>query len=158
EFRETSASWSNTNTPTFGSALSYLPEGAWNDTASGNVLSAGGGGRSIYFSKPAWQASPGVPNDAARDVPGVSFNASGNHDGYLVCSGGRCVNGFRSSAGALFVVGGTSVSAPTFAGIIALINQKTNSTQGNVNPTLYSLAVNSPSAFHDITAGDNQVP
>jgi subtilase family serine protease len=158
EFRETSASWNSTNTATFGSALSYLPEGAWNDTVSGNALSAGGGGRSTYFSKPAWQSSPGVPNDSARDVPDVSFNASGNHDGYLLCSGGNCVSGFRSSAGALFIVGGTSVSAPAFAGIISLVNQKTNSSQGNVNPILYSLAVNSPSAFHDITAGDNRVP
>jgi subtilase family serine protease len=158
EFREASTSWNSTNTATFGSALSYLPEGAWNDTVSGSALSAGGGGRSIYFPKPGWQSSPGVPNDSARDVPDVSFNASGNHDGYLVCSGGSCVNGFRSSAGALFVVGGTSVSAPTFAGIISLINQKTNSSQGNVNPILYSLAVNSPAAFHDITAGDNRVP
>ena len=44
-----------------------IPEVAWNDTASG-VLSAGGGGRSIYFSKPGWQTGNGVPNDNARDV------------------------------------------------------------------------------------------
>jgi hypothetical protein len=30
--------------------------------------------------------------------------------------------------------------------------------QGNVNPTLYSLGVSSPSIYHDIVAGDNIVP
>ena len=58
------------------------------------------------------------------------------------------------------MVGGTSVGAPAFAGIVALLNQKTGSNGlGNVNPTLYSLAASTPGAFHDITApGDNNVP
>jgi hypothetical protein len=30
--------------------------------------------------------------------------------------------------------------------------------QGNINPTLYSLATSTSSAFHDITSGDNIVP
>lgn len=158
EFHDAAGSWSNANTVNFGSALSYIPEGSWNDTVATGSLAAGGGGRSTYFSKPTWQSAPGVPNDLARDVPDLALNASSSHDGYLICSGGTCVNGFRSSAGGLMVVGGTSVSAPTFAGIIALINQKTNSLQGNINPILYSMAVTSPGAFHDITAGDNQVP
>jgi hypothetical protein len=41
---------------------------------------------------------------------------------------------------------------------VALINQKTNASQGNVNPVLYNLAVTAPAAFHDITFGGNQVP
>jgi subtilase family serine protease len=159
EFREVStASWSSTNTSSSGSALSYIPEGAWNDTSTGGGLASGGGGRSIYFSKPSWQSFSGVPNDAARDVPDVSLNASPDHDGYLMCSAGSCTNGFRSANGSLFVAGGTSAAAPTFAAIVALINQKTNTPQGNINPLLYSLAASAPSAFHDITAGSNQVP
>jgi hypothetical protein len=39
-------------------------------------------------------------------------------------------------------VGGTSAAAPTFAGIIALVNQKTGQRQGNANFVLYSLARN----------------
>ena len=54
---------------------------------------------------------------------------------------------------------GTSFGAPTFAGILALINQKTGSAgQGNINYILYPLAAISPTAFHDITTGDNTSP
>src|SRR5947199_6405943 len=159
EFRETNnSSWAEANDPSYGSALSYIPEIAWNDTAAAGVLSAGGGGRSIYFSKPAWQAAPGVPNDNTRDVPDISLSASGGHDGYLMCSLGRCVNGFRSSSGALTVVGGTSAGAPAFAGIVAIINQVSRSSQGNINPKLYSLTTSASAVFHDITSGGNQVP
>src|SRR5262249_28628676 len=46
-----------------------------------------------------------------------------------------------------------------FAGILAIINQATQSIgQGNANQVLYNLAVSTPSAFHDITTGDNKVP
>ncbi|HEY2384569.1 MAG TPA: S53 family peptidase [Terriglobia bacterium] len=158
EFREAGTSWSSTNTAASGSVLSYLPEGAWNDTSTERTLAAGGGGASIYFSKPAWQSASGVPNDAARDVPDLSLNASPDHDGYLMCSGGSCVSGFRSSSGNLYVAGGTSAAAPAFAAMVALINQKTSSAQGNVNPTLYSLFASAPAAFHDVTVGGNQVP
>ena len=50
------------------------------------------------------------------------------------------------------------MSAPSFAAIVALINQKTGTSQGNVNPMLYSLAASAPTAFHDITVGNNIVP
>jgi hypothetical protein len=58
------------------------------------------------------------------------------------------------------VIGGTSAAAPTFAGMVALINQQMNTPkgQGNINPTLYSMAQTSPAAFHDITVGNNMVP
>ncbi len=73
------------------SARSYIPEGAWNDTnvvinGSSIGLTAGGGGASSVIAKPAWRAGTGVPNDAARDVPDVSFSASPLQDPYLICS------------------------------------------------------------------------
>lgn len=157
EFRDVAASWSSTNDASNGSALAGIPEVAWNDTTSVS-RGAGGGGRSIYFSKPLWQTGNGVPNDSARDVPDISLNASPVHDGYLICSSGSCLNGFRSAAGGLIVVGGTSVGAPAFAGIVALINQEVGSPQGNINSVLYRLASTAPSAFRDITSGGNQVP
>ena len=157
EFHDTAASWSITNNGSNGSALSYIPEVAWNDTSRGG-LAAGGGGRSSYFPKPSWQRGSGVPNDASRDVPDISLSASAGHDGYLICSAGSCVNGYRSSSGGLTVVGGTSIGAPSFAGIVALINQKAGSPQGNVNSILYALAAAAPAAFHDITSGGNQTP
>ncbi len=62
-----------------------------------------------------------MPNDGKRDVPDISFNASFDHDGYLVCSQGSCVNGYRMANDNLFVVGGTSAGSPVFAGIVALL-------------------------------------
>ena len=74
--------------------------------------------------------------------------------------------GIASSAKAWsFIDSGTSAAAPSFAGILALVNQyqelngvQTQSGQGNINPNLYSLAQNTTGVFHDITAGDNIVP
>ena len=66
--------------------LMYIPEGAWNDTNAQFGLTAGGGGASSVIAKPAWQAGTGVPNDAARDVPDISFSASPVQDPYLICS------------------------------------------------------------------------
>jgi pseudomonalisin len=158
--------WSATNNGNNGSVLQYIPESGWNDTTAVNVLSASGGGASTLFSKPSWQTGTGVPSDGKRDVPDVALAADPNHDGYLLCatdSGASppvppCSNGFRDSSGNLNVAGGTSFGAPTFSGIIAILNQKTGSKQGNVNPTLYALAASTASAFHDITSGSNIVP
>lgn len=146
------------------SALSYIPETVWNDTSSpqntSHQILAGGGGVSMIFPKPVWQAGTGVPQDGFRDVPDLSLNASSLHDPYVVCIVGSCANGYRDADQTITVVGGTSMAAPTFAGIVALINQqmKTPGGQGNVNPTLYSMAQTSPAAFHDIVTGDNIVP
>lgn len=154
--------WNSTNTAGGGSAISYIPEIGWNDTAveiaSGGSITGTGGGKSTLFTKPVWQTGTGVPSDNARDVPDIAFNASVTHDGFLICSQGSCTNGFRDSNTNLNVVGGTSAGVPVFAGIVALINQQTSGTQGNLNPKLYSIAASSPSAFHDITSGDNKAP
>ncbi len=159
EFNEgTGTYWSTSNNRSGGSALSYIPEMAWNDTTAGGDLAATGGGVSTLFAKPSWQQGTGVPADGKRDVPDVSLDSSADHEGFLYCTAGWCTNGFRNASSDLDIVGGTSVSTPSFAGIVALINQKTNGTQGNINSTLYSLASISTDAFHDITAGNNNVP
>ena len=111
---------------TSATALSYIPEMVWNDTATDGVLSAGGGGVSTLFTKPTWQTGTGVPNDGQRDVPDISLSSSADHDGYLICSQGSCACGFRNSCtvnstlGTFDPTGGTSVSAPSFAAIVAL--------------------------------------
>jgi subtilase family serine protease len=143
----------------------YIPEISWNDTPASLALvppgglDGTGGGASAMFIKPVWQTGPGVPNDGKRDVPDIALNASNFHDPYLICSGGSCTNGFRDSSGSLNGVGGTSVGAPSFAGILAIINQATQAStgQGNANPSLYGLAVSTPSAFHDIPAGSSNI-
>jgi subtilase family serine protease len=145
--------WSATNNTNNGSALQYIPETTWNDTTLINKLDATGGGASAIFSKPNWQTGTGVPNDGARDVPDIALAASNEHDPYVVCTGGG-----STCNDSLF--GGTSFGAPTFAGIVAILGQKVGASggQGNVNPTLYSVAASTPSAFHDITTGNNIVP
>ncbi len=164
-------------TDVVSSALSYIPETAWNETntsisGTSTGLAAGGGGSSAFILKPVWQAGTGVPNDGARDVPDISISASFLNDAYLVCSENfnsttnmfspTCPNppSFRNTDGSLAAFGGTSLGPPTMAGIIALINQETNHSggSGNINPTLYALAAQVPAAFHDVTTGNNQVP
>jgi Pro-kumamolisin, activation domain/Putative Ig domain len=155
------------DTDVISSALSYIPEIVWNDSSSQNGLDATGGGASSVYGKPTWQTGTGVPADGARDVPDISLAASNTHDPYLVCSWlsgtttSSCQNGFRNSATDVNfnAYGGTSFGAPTFAGILALINQQTGSTgQGNINYILYPLAVIASSVFHDIATGNNNSP
>jgi subtilase family serine protease len=150
-------------------AISYIPEQGWNDTKQSLAenppggLAAGGGGASTIFGKPSWQAGSGMPSDGKRDVPDISLNAGVFHDPYLICSSDisstSCSNGFRDGSKNLSAVGGTSAGAPTFAAIIALLNQATSSNGlGNVNPMLYSIAAGTGGAFHDISSGNNSVP
>jgi uncharacterized protein (TIGR03437 family) len=149
--------WATTNSPNLGSALSYIPETAWNESSTScpptGCLAASGGGASVLFSKPSWQTGPGVPNDNARDVPDVALTAA-LHDGYFGVTGGVNV-----------VYTGTSAPTPSFAGIVALLNQYLVSTgaqaqpgSGNINPALYRLAQSTTNVFHDITTGNNIVP
>jgi len=164
--------WSSTNASNGSSVLSYIPEQPWNETTASTGLTAGGaagGGASAFFSKPAWQVGTGVPSDSSRDTPDISLNAAAMHDGYLVCSQNSaegespCSNNFLTSTGTVNVFGGTSFVAPTFAGILALVEQKLGGTPnagiGNVGPTLYGF-LNGPtytSVFHDIVTGNNSV-
>jgi hypothetical protein len=171
--------WSGTNGTTGGSALSYIPEVAWNDASQG-AFGGGGGGTSNYFSKPAWQV--GTPADGARDLPDLSLNATDNptHDSFLYCvnvaAGYSCGSGFRVSASnnSLAAAGGTSFDSQIFGGMLALVEQKLGSRLGNINPTIYALGnskyyapgyntltapavTNVPIAFNDVTGGGNQM-
>jgi subtilase family serine protease len=143
--------WSPSNASgTQASALSYIPEVAWNESGPGSGLWSSGGGASLIYAKPSWQAGTGVPADGKRDVPDVSLTAAG-HDGYLIYQ-----------EGSLYVVGGTSAASPSFAGIMSLVGQHAAARLGNANVALYSLATRQgaggASIFHDITHGNNSVP
>jgi pseudomonalisin len=138
-----------------GSARSYIPEIAWNESgtvAGGSGLWSGGGGASSAFPKPAWQAAPGVPGDGARDVPDVSL-AGAAHAAYIYLEEGQ-----------MLTIGGTSGGAPAFAGLMALLVQRVRERQGNVNPLFYQLGARQyggqggPKVFHDVTRGNNTVP
>jgi subtilase family serine protease len=105
------------------------------------------------YVKPSWQSATGVPNDHLRDLPDVSLFASNGFLGsfYVICqqdqTGGVCdLNNFLG-------YGGTSVASPAFAGIMALVNQKTGSPQGVPGFALYKLVSKQANAFHDVPSG-----
>jgi len=129
------------------------------------------------YAKPTWQAGvQGIPADAARDIPDLSFFAS---DGFLgsallmcVSGGGNACTYSATSEPTAQEVGGTSVSSPAMAGVMALINQKSGASQGNPNTVLYELAAKetyagctaetakttSSCVFNDIDTGTNAMP
>ena len=148
--------WSETTDPNTGqSVLGYIPEIVWNESSNDpNYVSlyAGSGGVSSIYKKPSWQNATGVPNDGMRDIPDISFSAA-IHDGYLICLFSSCSYGDY-----FYTAGGTSVSSPAAAGMMALINQKMGGApQGVANYVFYKLA-NVPGVYHDTVNGDNKVP
>jgi hypothetical protein len=175
QYQNWSTYWNSTNAPnTWQSAIGYIPETTWNDSCANGILAllsggstnaeancnnsafssmldstGGGGGQSTSWLKPVWQT--GTPKDNARDLPDVSLFAGNGfvNSYYFFCQSDGYALGMCNDQG----VGGTSVSSPQFAGIMALINQKTGSPQGNPGLTLYKLAAQQPTAFHDIPAG-----
>ena len=165
----------------------YIPETSWNDSCTnalwitlgqyGSTTEAvcnsnlddlapggGSGGASVVWTKPTWQTGAGVPNDTARDMPDVSLFASNGFLGsfYLICQSDASPSGscdVTNPDSDLQGYGGTSVASPAFAGIMALVNQKTGSPQGIANLVLYNLISKEPTAFHDIPAGStNAMP
>jgi len=148
--------WS-TSTTSFVTALGYIPEAVWNESsaASGNIsLWAGSGGASSIYAKPPWQAGAGVPADQHRDLPDVALTAAG-HDGYVICENNSCAN--NGGGFSFYVASGTSAASPSWAGIMALVDQTQGGPVGLANPVLYRLAT-SAGVFHDVTAGNNDVP
>jgi large repetitive protein len=184
--------WSSTNSADYASAMGYIPEQTWNESCdpsqpasgtncvlgNGNFsLLASGGGASIVYSKPSWQAGPGVPSDSARDLPDVSLAAAAGHDEAVYCTslqGTPCQINAQQDVVGLTLVGGTSLSTPSMAGILALVEQKNGAMQGQINYILYRLAQSGGNScnsatqtnpasttscvFYDITAGNNEVP
>jgi len=132
-----------------GDDVGFVPEQVWNEPGGG----ASGGGASKIFTKPAFQESNLTPNDGRRDVPDVAMIAgspavylgnddrTGGHHAFLDCCWG-----------------GTSLGAPMFAGIAALINQNQGGRIGNADWGLYQLGPNqnnSTVGLRDVTSGDN---
>ncbi|HEY6446183.1 MAG TPA: Ig-like domain repeat protein [Acidobacteriaceae bacterium] len=163
------------------SVLKYIPEEPWNNSTLLNTdiasnytysqdmnIEAGGGGVSSVYSLPSWQST--VTSGSGRNLPDVSFLAGNGFYGAVWgictdlevdssgnpvpdCTAGATLNNFNLTG-----VGGTSASAPAFAGMLALVEQKTESRLGQVDYALYDLAHTSySSVFHDVTTGDNSV-
>jgi subtilase family serine protease len=163
--------WSGSNDGSLGSALGYIPEGAWNDgyctTSQGTTqcyTSASGGGFTTSVPTPAFQTGNGVPGTQGRYTPDVSFVAGGN-DYYFICyaalppsyGDGSCT--VQGKSFGFSAAGGTSASAPGMAGVAALLNAKKGSAAGSLNPELYRLAASNSSnqVFHDATVATSAV-
>ena len=142
-----------------------LPEIVWDEPSRGIAT---GGGFSHVFGRPDYQATlpaGSTPITTARGVPDVGLQASprtgalvymtlpGAGNGGLLCSGSPCSTGW-------YDVGGTSASAPQWAGLIAIADQLNGGALGLVNPALYKIGADSgkyATDFYDITSGNNQV-
>jgi subtilase family serine protease len=132
----------------------YRGEIAWGlpygDPGSG--FQASGGGFSHRFSRPAYQAGVAGIRATSRGVPDVSADASGHTGMALVISMGGGQFSVRNS-------GGTSATAPFWAGLITVADQYAGHDLGLVNPSLYRIAAGPlyHRAFHDVTKGINTV-
>jgi subtilase family serine protease len=121
---------------------SYISETAW---------SGSGGGISSFENEPVYQQ--GVQSTGKRTVPDVSFDANPS-------TGVAVYNSYNgTSADPWEQIGGTSVAAPCWAGLIAIANQGRVDAGGTTLdgasqtlPALYSL---SPGDYNDITSGSN---
>jgi subtilase family serine protease len=154
EFNEGSNSaeyWSSANSAGYGSALGYIPEEVWNESGSnsGTGLWASGGGASVVYPQPAWQA--GITGASAangmRAVPDVALSTA-DHDGYFIYENGS-----------FWIISGTSAASPSFAGMMALVVEKMGGAgQGSANAPLYLLANAERNPFHPTPSGNNSVP
>ena len=133
-------------TPTFdggGNDIGFVPESVWDDEspAGSGMGGAGGGGTSVFFAKPTYQAV-GTPADGKRDQPDISLIASANNPGVAIANDLTCDNAGCTGAGPVTYdqIGGTSLAAPLFAGLTKVIEQKKGARLGLINTRLYQMA------------------
>ncbi|HJT77825.1 MAG TPA: MBG domain-containing protein, partial [Gemmataceae bacterium] len=124
---------------------SYNTETAWGQYSSalGEYVGSGGGG-SLYEPEPAFQR--GVQSTGSRSTPDVSLVADPG-------TGAWVADTYNLPADAPFkVVGGTSLSAPAWAGLFALVNQGRAAAGA---PALNSVtATDAQQALYGLTADD----
>lgn len=124
-------------------------ESAWNGS---------GGGISTQFALPAYQSSFAAPY-TMRSLPDVAFNADPN-------SGEAAwehvdQDGSQSAKDPSWItLGGTSIAAPQWSGLLALVGEarasKGLATLGFLNPIIYGYTdAQRASTFNDVTTGSN---
>ncbi len=119
---------------------------------SETAWSGSGGGTSQYEPEPAYQE--GVQSTGMRTIPDVAWDADPNTGVAVYDSYDEAQDG-----GAWIQIGGTSVAAPSWSGLIAIANQgrvlagaTSLDGPGQTLPALYTVSSND---FHDITSGSN---
>lgn len=144
------------------STLSYSSETTWSEipanpvqntsTAAGAGYGASGGGISVFFTKPSWQTDGNalLASETMRCVPDVSAISVGTFRGGLIPA--EVILGGTDEG-----VEGTSLAAPVWAAMVAIVNQArasaSQSVVGLLNPVIYPLSASG--SFHDITTGNN---
>jgi subtilase family serine protease len=161
--------WGATNSQYYEDALGYIPETPWNSSCASSLLAinagyssgadfcaagpsggdvdgsvvGGGGGFSAHYAQPSYQ--PGTlglsANASKRAVPDISFFAANGTWGHnlIQCDSSSASTACTSSS-TFEEAGGTSFTAPQFAGVTALLVTVTGERQGTLNPALYALA------------------
>jgi subtilase family serine protease len=138
------------------------PDSVWNDTynvptqeviygdAGPNPL-AGGGGKSIIFSRPSYQNSVKSVVGNQRGVPDISMSGA--------CNGAAVM--YQSFPGGgppgFYIVCGTSEATPLFSGMMAVADQYAGHDLGVINPALYELSQAGAPGIVDVTSGNNTV-
>jgi subtilase family serine protease len=137
------------------------PDTVWNDTYSQSAQEfingnsgpnplAGGGGKSVLFSRPSYQNLVRNVVGDSRGVPDISMSAA--------CNGSVDVyESFAGQAAGWYPTCGTSEATPLFAGIVALAVQVAHHSLGLINPALYQMAALHLPGLVDITSGNNTV-
>ncbi len=137
-----------TDLTTVGAGGAWSSETAWSGSS--------GGYSTNNLGIPSWQVpvinSSNKGSTTLRNMPDVSAQADTDN---FYCANGSCQGG----------IGGTSLSAPTWGGYLALVNEQAalnatgsgNPTLGFLNPTIYTIGqgANYDNDFHDITSGSN---
>jgi hypothetical protein len=137
------------------------PDSVWNDGNntkldqeffgnSGPDAAASGGGLSVDFSRPRYQARVAGVVGRTRGVPDVSMSAA--------CNGAVDVyESFPGVGQGWYLSCGTSESTPLFAGIVALADQMAHRPLGLINPAMYKLSARQAPGISDVTTGNNTV-
>lgn len=141
----TQAEYESSDSSVIGVGGTTLVLAADGTVASETAWPSSGGGKSIFFTRPVWQTGVGVPTGNERLVPDVSLAADPNKGALLILHGQPVQ------------MGGTSWSAPVWAGFCALINEARANAKKPLlpflNPLLYPLM--GTACFRDIQTGSN---
>src|SRR6266487_1585021 len=139
-------------------AYSTLTNGAWTPAPPGTYSSGGGGGTSQLFTQPFYQAGK-VPASISeyygstpmRAVPDIAMDGDPN-TGFLVGETQVFPDGTYWDQ---YRIGGTSLSSPLLAGVVAVASQAHHHPLGFINPLYYRLL--GTSALHDTVAPTSPV-
>lgn len=126
-----------------GNDTALVAESVWNDPSG-----ATGGGKSSVFSKPSFQTA-NTPADGKRDVPDIAYGSSPYYPGYYWATDNK------GAAAMDCCIGGTSIAAPMWAGLVRLIDQASGRA-GNIDTRLYQLGPSGSSVgLRDITTAND---